>query len=301
MLNINKLMKSLEIKPIPTRNNQIKKPPRHWLLFNAHYPNVFIISKKNTGKTTIIYNILKKSLQPQETTVIIFCPNVKKDQGYKGITDFIERKGNQMLVFTSIVDEYKQNNLELLLKELEDETTDSDEEDSEDEEPQVERPQRSGVIIESKEEKKERKKVYKYDFPKYIFIFDDISTELRNPFVEKLLKANRHHKAMTIISSQYDTDIRLSAWKQCDVALLLKSHNKQKLNKIYTALDLNLNDYGNRDGQYNFYLLYKHATEEPYSFLYVDRNSDDFRKNFNQHYNLDKFFSLNLGDESEGD
>jgi hypothetical protein len=289
-------MSSLKIKPIPTRKHRIKKLPRHFMLFKAHYPNVFIISKKNTGKTTIVYNILKQSLQPKETTVIIFCPNVKKDMGYEGIIDFIEKKGNKYLLYTSIVDEYRENNLESLLKELEEETDeDSSDDESDEKENKLERPLRDlnsfSFNNEEKEEKKPRKKYYKYDFPKYIFIFDDISTELRNPFVNKLLKANRHHKAMTIISSQYDTDVTLSAWKQCDVALLLKSHNRQKLNKIYSMLDLNLNDYGDGDGQNNFYLLYKHATEQPYSFLYVDRNSDDFRRNFDERYNLSKFFN----------
>ena len=91
-------------------------------------------------------------------------------------------------------------------------------------------------VEEKKEEKKQRK-------PKklgceYIFIFDDLGSDLRHPSITQLCKIGRHYKAKLIFSSQYLHDLSNSAIKNIDVCLIFKSFNKEKLFVLFEGLDL---------------------------------------------------------------
>ena len=110
--------------------------------------------------------------------------------------------------------------------------------------------------------------------PEYIFIFDDISTDLKSPDVSKLVKQNRHYKSKVIISSQYPLDIQPQSRRQIDYWLLFAGHDKEKLEKIYHDADLNID--------FDLFLkIYHEATEIKYHFLYIDTNNSEFRKDFN--------------------
>ena len=69
-------------------------------------------------------------------------------------------------------------------------------------------------------QKKPRKP--KFKAPQIIFVFDDLSGELKTPSLIQLLKMNRHFLCKVIISSQYWNDIALEGRKQIDYVLLFK-------------------------------------------------------------------------------
>ena len=114
----------------------------------------------------------------------------------------------------------------------------------------------------------------KYRSPEYLIILDDLSTELKSTSVTALLKKNRHFKAKIILSSQYLNDLLPAARKQLDYAILFRGHSEKKIAEIHRDLDVSI-------PVEEFYRVYKFATEEPYSFLYVDTVSGTFRRNFN--------------------
>ena len=64
------------------------------------------------------------------------------------------------------------------------------------------------------------------------------------------------------------------AIKQLDFIFLFKSFNEEKLLRIYELVDLSVPFD-------KFVSLYKFATAEPFSFLYVDIRHEIFRKSFN--------------------
>ncbi len=125
------------------------------------------------------------------------------------------------------------------------------------------------IVEESKKEKKSSILA-----PENIFIFDDMSTMLRDESVSCLLKKNRHFKSKVIISSQYPYDLNIPARKQIDYWMLFKGQSEQKLKQIYSDMDLEF-DFD------KFSALYDYATRDNYNFLYVDTRHNKYRKNFN--------------------
>ena len=137
-------------------------------LFSNPYPNIFLCARKRSGKTSTIFHILKKCMLPT-TTLIIFCSTVNKDQTYKEIRKYFERKGNDVITYTSTKEDGV-DQLQVLLKYLEEGSEDSDS-DSDDYKPKKESLMRfdeSG----DEDEKKEKSKYVPRD---YICIFDDLS------------------------------------------------------------------------------------------------------------------------------
>ena len=110
-------------------------------------------------------------------------------------------------------------------------------------------------------ERKERKP--KRLAPEYVFIFDDLGSDLRDKSITQLFKTSRHYKAKVIVSSQYIHDLSNSCIKNLDYTLIFKSFNREKLLVLFEALDLSI-DFE------LFEQLYLDATEQPFNFLYVD-------------------------------
>ena len=131
-----------------------------------------------------------------------------------------------------------------------------------------------------KEEVKERKeRKPKKLAPEYVFIFDDLGSDLQHASIAQLCKVSRHYKAKLIFSSQYIHDLSNSAIKNIDYALIFRSFNKEKLLSLYEGLDLSITFE-------TFEKIYQDATEERFHFLYVDCREGTFRKDFNKEYIL---------------
>jgi hypothetical protein len=82
-----------------------------------------------------------------------------------------------------------------------------------------------------------------------------------------------------ILSSQYVNDLSPESRKQIDYWILFGGHKIEKLTTIYNDADLNI-------PLETFLSLYNHATDEKYSFLYIDTRESKFRKDFDKSYKI---------------
>lgn len=117
------------------------------------------------------------------------------------------------------------------------------------------------------------RKKEKFRIPDNLFIFDDISSDLKLPSLVAMTKSNRHSNSMCIYSSQYVHDLKPESIRNMDFILLFKGFNREKVEKLRVEADLPLSEEA-------FWRVYKHATQKPYSFLYVGTRNGQFRRNF---------------------
>ena len=242
------------------------------------YSNVFLCAKKNSGKTTTIFNILKKCAD-KETVLDLFVSTIEKDRSWIQIVKYFQNKG---CVVNSNISTIGDNG-EDLIREIIDtpiEFSDSETESSSDSDYGY-----LEIGREEAENKKEIKKVKKRKKKKMaqkrIIVLDDIGHELKKPSIDQLLKVNRHQHCKTLLSSQYLNDLSPMARRQIDVFLLFKGMKKNKLEQVIRDCDTSL-DYD------KFERVYKFATLERYSFLYIDCARDVFRKNFSEQIMADE-------------
>ena len=263
----------IAVKPI-IQNKLPKEEVLGYEYFPTLYSNIYICSKRKSGKTTLIYNILKHCTD-KKTNVVFFCSTIHRDQTYKKILEMLEKKGVNVIAYDHFIDG-KENILHTMLNEMNVELEAKE---------TAKKPKGNELVgwgyfgekevEEKKEEKKERK-------PKklgceYIFIFDDLGSDLRHASITQLCKVSRHYKAKLIFSSQYLHDLQNSAIKNIDVCLIFKSFNKEKLLILFEGLDLGCTFE-------QFVDMYKYATHDPFNFLYVDCREGTFRKNFNEEF-----------------
>lgn len=86
-------------------------------LFPEFCPNVLIVSRKKTGKSTIVKNIIDKCAN-KNTHVWIFCPSYSKDGCYKEIIKTLEKRKMKFNCFYSIDDEEDGPILSQLIEQL---------------------------------------------------------------------------------------------------------------------------------------------------------------------------------------
>jgi hypothetical protein len=129
------------------------------------------------------------------------------------------------------------------------------------------------------EEEPIRKRKPKKISQRFIIVLDDLSSTLRNPSVDKLLKTNRHWKSKVIISSQNYQDLNVPARIQLDYCLLFGNIPVPKLETFHKDSDLAISVE-------QFLRIYKISTSKKYNFLYVDIRNESFRINFNYGWEL---------------
>jgi hypothetical protein len=241
--------------------------------FTEPYANILLLAKKNSGKTTIIYNIIKNCAGPN-TEVIIFCPTWRRDDNYKHIIKHMNKRKIEHQEYTSLYDG-KTNILAAFLNELGN-ASDS-EPDSEDEEPPDPIDLCHLVHCAEDKEKEKKPRASRYIAPDFIFIFDDMKKQNRDLIIDKLIATNRHFKAKVILSTQFVTDIAPGTLANLDVALLFPKIPAERIESIYAAFDLaNIRPE-------EFARMYNQATSTDHHFLYVDLRADKFRVNFDEH------------------
>lgn len=262
-----KQINDVEVRPVPLPKTD-KKEILGSELFDELYSNIYLCAKKKSGKTSTIYNIIKRCCD-KRTAVFVFCSTYGKDQNWRAIKDYLDRKSIENEFYSSIKgDDGKENHLKNLVERLKTETSESEESEPEEEEEKI--------LLFSDEEIKVtiRKRKPKKTSQRYLFIFDDISTELKDPNISHLLKTNRHYKSKVIISSQWLNDLLPMARRQIDVYMIFSGINNEKLEELFKNADLNIEFP-------QFVSLYREATNQKYSFFYVDASNCKYRKNFN--------------------
>lgn len=240
--------------------------------FNIYPFTLFISAKKKSGKTSLIWNIIKNTTN-KDTKFFIFCGTYQVDESWKKILKYLNKRGNIVETFDCISEDRNTNNLQIVMDAL---TTVEDEPDNI--EDQTGTKINFGIIPTpvKKKRKKKRKKSEK-KVCEYMFIFDDISAELKNPAVAQFMKIHRHigQGCNVIISSQYVKDLTPSSCMQLDYFFTFKNFSEERLRHIHKLLDLSID--------FEDYLkLYYYATKEPYQFLYTNTRTEEMRKGFSK-------------------
>lgn len=243
-------------------------------LFPELYYTVYIIAPPKTGKTTVIYNILKMSID-KRTTFYGFVGTNSKDDIYNAMREMFDNKGVNYHFYTNIKDKIEKiHNVRDLIKEFKE----NDISDEEEEEEETELKELSIFDDEDDIRVKYKRKKYKPKkaVPKRVILFDDMSIDLRDPYVCELIKEFRHYKCVVLIASQDVFDCEPTVRANIEYYLLFPNIEERKIIDIYKKASINM-------GQDKFLKLYRDATNKPKNFLYVRRNNE-YRKNFNERY-----------------
>lgn len=259
-------LNSVKVKPLVVSQADTSKI-KGADLFPSLYYNLFICSKKKSGKTSLINTILSKTTD-KKTIFFIFCPTVHVDSTWKMIVEMLENRGNTVNTYTEIMDG-KVNILNEIVEEL-----------SAPEEPKEKEKDKPKSLIKCDEPKKKGEYKPKKQSPQICFIFDDASDMIKNPALATLLKKNRHIKANCIISSQYLHDLKPESIKQLDYFICFKSFSQDKLQLVHKGLDLSI-DFN------KLWSLYEHCVDKPFSFLYINVRNEEMRCNFNKRIQFD--------------
>jgi hypothetical protein len=274
MIKEQKISNIKDIKPLITGLGNDPNKVKFGQVFSNPYHTTFLCAKRKSGKTSVLAEILDKTSN-KNTVFFIFCPTTNIDDSWKAILKKLNDKGCFVNVFDSIM-EGKKNQLNDIVDAL---SKGNDEK----EEP-IKPVKKLIKFDDDKEEDVVKERKPKKISPEYIFCFDDISSELKNPAVNKLLKMSRHLKAAVYLSFQYAHDVQPQAWVQAQYCILFKSFSEEKLEHVYKYLDLSINFD-------KFKELYDYVMKDNggvnYNFLFIDVKEQLYRKNFNKKLSLD--------------
>lgn len=299
-----------KISVVKTTKEQLQPKGSDW--FSTLYPNIWLVGKKKSGKTSVIANILEHCCD-KKTVFIFVVATIDKDDTWIQISKKWRKKGAEVLAYTSFKDPEEGNIIENFVEEQLKEAADEEEEKEaeEKEKEQVGKGKFDCPMIyctangktneqlfyekQKKVAMKEEKKAktlpkigrgVKKVSPDFCFVFDDQTDLTRDKSLSQLLKKNRHFKLMTIISSQDVSDLKPDARKQMDYVLLFPRIDIDKLEKVRDNMGLPISFD-------KFSEIYHDATNKPYNFLYVSRD-DEFRHNFTHKY-------IDISDDSDAE
>lgn len=282
------------VKAIPIPNED-KRAIKGYDICEEVYANIFLCAKKKSGKTSALFKIMKKCCI-KSTVIYVFCSTVYKDVNWIEIRKHFKNKGMEINVFTSIYED-GENQLQNLVRKLNDEAKGQEENNDNEDEEQEEEIDKCDQILkllrynhdvatgkikpepepEQEETNESRPRKSKFKAPEYMIIFDDLSGELKEPALIELLKKNRHYKTKIIISSQWVHDLKPESRKQIDLMMIFKGFPVKKLEEIYKDCDSSVPFE-------TFIEIYKKATEKQHSFMYIDTRSDSFRCCFDKQF-----------------
>lgn len=266
-----KKINNVQVRPIVTPNDLDKRPTRAKDLFSVPYHNTYLCSKKRSGKSTVVADIVKRTVGP-ETKVHIFCSTVFIDPTYIELRKYLDDKNIELECYTSIKDDQNVDIVTEIMEEDRDFLDDEPREEAKDNKPQI-----IPLVDMLTQPQKGRKRKSKYKEIRRIFLFDDLSQEIRNSnSLKKLVKEHRHMRSVILISSQYLKDIQPQHFSQLDYCLLFKNQPKDKIDTIHGLLDLSID-------LKKFHEVYDKVTEDKdnFDFLYIATNPESYRMNFN--------------------
>jgi len=263
---------NIHIKPLKTDLIEDPRLPKGFEIFGKNVtPNVFFLAMKGKGKTVSLGNILKLCIDDR-TIVLVFSPTIHQDKSHIGIRQFCDKKNIEYHGYPSTVDDRGNNILKILQRQLEEESEVREEASKKISKLTEEQLRR---FLFNDPEPKIRKR--KYKVPDYVIVIDDLREELRSSVIKSLIQRNRHYRIMVILSSQYSKDLHPASLHNIDNSLVFGKQPIEHIKKLKTdfSLDIDLNDLVE---------MYKDATNEKYSFLFIDINDNKYRKRLNEGY-----------------
>jgi hypothetical protein len=244
-----KIEKINDIKPeVVVVEDNLQQPNK---LFNVLYPNIAIIARKNSGKTTLINTILHNLNRP--IILFMFATTANLDPALKQIgedfnadishevnIDFDRLEANAIAVRN---DKVKNALMSLELT------------------PDIKRALTSLL-----------KKITQ------VCVFDDLtSDELKDPSLYSLIKKNRHLQTITIISSQALIDAPPKLRKNIDIWCLGGGLSEPDIRKVY-------GDSMPSVSYEVFKNMYDMATAKKYNFFVYDTRANKYKINFNYEF-----------------
>ena len=296
---------NVEVKPIKIKGKD-ERPAKGHDMFPMPFFNTFILSKRNSGKSVLVANILKKCCRKNYTTVVIFSNTLYKDGTWITLRKWCKKNHIDFVGHTDI--RYTDNNgvkhdalWDLLKKgrevgeeqvidsdDSEDDSGSSSEDCSEEDIPEEDQKQYFNYSTKAKNISNSYKCVsettsvrveYPTIAPKLFLVFDDISTDLKLPSIQELVKNSRHYEAACCFSSQAVVDVLPSCRKNANYFCLFAGLVESDLERIRS-------DGGLPVSIETLMKMYKEATKKRYSFLYIDCDNQQFRINFDRKFNV---------------
>lgn len=216
-------------------------------LFHTEYVNVFVVGRKQSGKTNVVGHIIKKEMKDDKDMILfVFSNTLKADPTWEKI----QHKYKDRFFGYSSLDENPNEEGKGSFDQFYDYVFNQSKTDD-DEDPQ-----------------------------RFLVIFDDFSSELKDKRITNFLKQNRHGHCFNILSSQYPLDLPPAGRANINVWLLFPQIKEEKLEQIFHDSDPSIT-------WDKFKKMYDFATAEKYNFLYADTSNGIFRKNFNKQFKLE--------------
>ena len=253
------------------------------------YFNLALLSHTGSGKTTVIYNLVKKFRDPH-TVFMIFSSTYQLDPTYTEMIKWINSKKNELLVHDHFLQGTGSDKINLIEQFMEEYKNMLDEDgNSEPEEKKGDlQPNPStnlallkyfaskGINLDKATETPKktkadlRKKLQKLNF---IIIIDDLSKDLRKGnTIETLLKKSRHYHARVFISSQTLSDIAPSSHAQLYALCLFSGMGEKDVEYIFNRYDMPVT-------KERFLQQYKEVIKTKYNFLTILPNEREQRNN----------------------
>lgn len=278
-----KKINDVRVEPVVNPPTYSKKTVLGYDWFKNPYANVALIARKNSGKSCLIYNCLEKCVG-KDCNVLVFSSTVHHDATYKKTIKMLEKKGANVKVYEHFI-ENGVNHIEVLLKILVDEKKNEGAviNGKKTEESLV---RFNNIEMDDKKKKmKQKKKKSKILKPEWVFVFDDLSSEMNHPSITKLLTKNRHFLSKTFIALHNVTNLHPSGLRMVDNIICFQHISEDKIDEIADKCGIHFAK--DRKGRSYLNELYKEATKNKYNFLYIDKEHGEYRHNF------DKMFLLN--------
>jgi len=289
------IINDFRIRPLNIKNDN-----ENWngkdVFGGRKYWNLALLSKTGSGKTTVIFNLIKK-FRDKHTIFLLFGSTLQIDPTWKKIIEWIDDQGNEYIAephFLEGKEDYIKDWMHEYSHAYDDQYESEEEQKKEMARTEVEKikvqldPHAPCLAIfagrevpkackESKEIKKEKKKMEEHQKKlNFIIVLDDLSKDLRHDTIETLLKKSRHYHARVILSSQTLKDLKPSAHSQIYALCLFKGLPEADIEYLFDRYAMWL-------GIDRFKEIYQKVIDEKkYNFLTVLPFENELRKNLNE-------------------
>lgn len=294
-----KKINNVEIQPVLKKKAKNKSTIKGYDFYPEPYSNIALLARKGSGKTVTIYRALEECVD-KGTTIWIFCSSINTDATYDKMCKMLKKKKCVVHKFEHFINDQGINELDIIIKMLSQKEEDNEmAEMAGIEKPppllyfggsdfkSVSRPDGETILVEKpkqpakiKKEKKEKAK--KKIAQEHVFIFDDLSSDMKHKSISKLLCKNRHIKSKVFCAIHHVNNLDPTGLRMIDAFHIFPNISEEKI--LETAEKIGLTFKGDTKKQSRLNDLYHHATQEPHNFLYIDRANNEFRKNFNEKY-----------------
>lgn len=118
-----KKVNNVKVRKVPDGKEEDTRPIKGYDLCPYLYANIFLCAKKNSGKTTVVWNLIDRCAG-RDTIIIAFVSTLNNDASWMAIQSKCEEKGLPFIGYTSLMDDGV-DQLDALIKSLQEKAADS--------------------------------------------------------------------------------------------------------------------------------------------------------------------------------